>query len=91
MSNTQSEESIDYEQAFPFIIDSIFTNEVFAIIYTILNILESTEAQSTSPIQTSRHTKVRNEMHFLHFYTQFVKMFTIMMFRKIPNTIYKKY
>ena len=72
--------------------NSIFTNEVFAIIYTNLNILETTEAQSTSPIQTSRHTKVRNEsLHFLHFYTQFVKIFTKMTFHKIPNTIYKKY
>ena len=42
--------------------NSIFTNEVFAIIYTYLNILETTEAQSTSPIQTSRHAKVRNEI-----------------------------
>ena len=41
---------------------SIFTNEVFAIIYTYLSILERTEAQSTSPIQTSRHTKIRNEI-----------------------------
>ena len=42
--------------------NSIFTNEVFAITYTNLNILEKTEIQSTSPIQTSRHTKVRNEI-----------------------------
>ena len=42
--------------------NSIFTNEVFAIIYTYSNILETTEVQSTSPIQTSRHTKVRNEI-----------------------------
>ena len=42
--------------------NSIFTNEVFAIIYTNSNILETTETQSTSPIQTSRHTKVRNEI-----------------------------
>ena len=42
--------------------NSIFTNEVFAIIYTYLTILETTEAQSTSPIQTSKHTKVRNEI-----------------------------
>ena len=42
--------------------NSIFTNEVFAIIYTNLIILETTETQSTSPIQTSRHTKVRNEI-----------------------------
>ena len=42
--------------------NSIFTNEVFAIIYTNLSILERTEAQSTSPVQTSKHTKVRNEI-----------------------------
>ena len=41
--------------------NSIFTNEVFAIIYSYLSILERTEAQSTSPVQTSKHTKVRNE------------------------------
>ena len=42
--------------------NSIFTNEVFAIIYTSISILEKTEAQSTSPTQTSNHTKVRNEI-----------------------------
>ena len=40
--------------------NSIFTNEVFAIIYSYISILERTEAQSTSPVQTSKHTKVRN-------------------------------
>ena len=39
--------------------NSIFTNEVFAILYSYLSILERTEAHSTSPIQTSKHTKVR--------------------------------
>ena len=42
--------------------NSIFTNEVFAIIYTYITILETTEVQSKSPIQTSKHTKVRNEI-----------------------------
>ena len=42
--------------------NSIFTNEVFAIIYTYVSILERTEAQSTSPVQTSKHTKVRNKI-----------------------------
>ena len=42
--------------------NSIFTNEVFAIIYSYISILEKTEAQSTSPVQTSKHTKVRNEI-----------------------------
>ena len=31
--------------------NSIFTNEVFAIIYSYISILEKTEVQSTSPIQ----------------------------------------
>ena len=42
--------------------NSIFTNEVFAIIYIYLSILERTEAQSTSPVQTSKYTKVRNKI-----------------------------
>ena len=42
--------------------NSKFTNEVFAITNTYLTILETTEAQSTSPIQTSKHTKVRTEI-----------------------------
>ena len=42
--------------------NSIFTNEVFAIIYKYLSILERTEAQSTSPVQTSKHTKVRSKI-----------------------------
>ena len=42
--------------------NSIFTNEVFAIIYSYISILERTEAQSTSPVQTSKHTKVRNKI-----------------------------
>ena len=50
--------------------NSIFTNEVFAIIYTYISILEKTEFQSISPTETSKHTKVRNEIAlfstFLH-------------------------
>ena len=42
--------------------NSKFTNEVFTIIYSYLSILERTEAQSISPVQTSKHTKVRNEI-----------------------------
>ena len=42
--------------------NSIFTNKVFAIIYSYISLLERTEAQSTSPVQTSKHTKVRNEI-----------------------------
>ena len=40
---------------------SIFTNDVFAIIYNYLSILERSETESTSPVQTSRHTNARNE------------------------------
>ena len=50
--------------------NSIFTNEVFAIIYSYISILKKTEVQSTSPTETSKHTKVRNEITlfstFLH-------------------------
>ena len=50
--------------------NSIFTKEVFAIIYTDISILEKTEFQSISPTETSKHTKVRNEIAlfstFLH-------------------------
>ena len=42
--------------------NSIFTNEVFAIIYTYLVLLETTESQSTSPIQSSKQAKVRKEI-----------------------------
>ena len=35
---------------------------VFAIIYSYLSELEGIETQSTSPAQTSIHTKVRNEI-----------------------------
>ena len=50
--------------------NSIFTKEVFAIIYTDISILEKTEFQSISPTETSKHTKVRNKIAlfstFLH-------------------------
>ena len=50
--------------------NSIFTNEVFAVIYSYISILEKTEVQSISPNETSKHTKVRNEITvfstFLH-------------------------
>ena len=42
--------------------NSIFFNEVFAIIYSYISMLEKTEVQSTSPNETSKHTKVRNEI-----------------------------
>ena len=50
--------------------NSILTNKVFAIIYSYISILEKTEVQSTSPTETSKHTKIRNEITifstFLH-------------------------
>ena len=50
--------------------NSIFTDEVFAIIYSYISILEKTEVQCTSPTETSKHTKVRIEITvfstFLH-------------------------
>ena len=50
--------------------NSIVTNEVFALIYSYISILEKTEVQSISPTETSKHTKVRNEITvfstFLH-------------------------
>ena len=42
--------------------NSIFTSDVFAIIYNYLSMTERTETESTSPVQTSRHTNVRNEI-----------------------------
>ena len=49
--------------------NSIFTNEVFAEIYSYISILEKTEVQSISPTETSKHTEVRNKITvstFLH-------------------------
>ena len=50
--------------------NSLFTNEVFAIIYSYISILEKTEIQNISPTETSKHTKVRQEITlfstFLH-------------------------
>ena len=42
--------------------NSIFTTDVFAIINNYSSILERTETESTSSVQTSRHTNVRNEI-----------------------------
>ena len=40
----------------------MFTNDVFSIIYSYLSILEKTESQGTSPVQTTRHTAVTHEI-----------------------------
>ena len=54
--------------------NSIFTNEVFAVIYSYISILEKAEVQSISPTETSKHTKVRNEITvfsiFLHIFCE---------------------
>ena len=42
--------------------NSIITNNVFSLIYSYISILEHIGTDSTSPVQTSRHTKVRNEL-----------------------------
>ena len=42
--------------------NSIFTNDIFSIIYSYLSILELRETQGDSPTQTSLHTAVRQEL-----------------------------
>ena len=41
---------------------SIFTNEVFRIVYSYLSFLQKPESQGTSPVQTSKHTTVRHKI-----------------------------
>ena len=41
---------------------SIFTSQVFRIVYSYLSILEKPESQGTSPVQTSKHKTVRHEI-----------------------------
>ena len=57
--------------------NSIFTNEVFAIIYTYSiiakTILEKTEFQSISSTKTSKHTKVRNEIALFSTFLHIIK------------------
>ena len=43
--------------------NSIFTNDVFSLIYSFLSILELNEPPGDSPTQTSRHTIVRQDIH----------------------------
>ena len=42
--------------------NSIFTNEVFRIVYSYLSIIEKPVSQGTSPVQASKHTTVRHEI-----------------------------
>ena len=53
--------------------NSIFINEVFAIIYTYISILEKTEFQSISPTETSKHTKVRHKMTLFSTFLRIIK------------------
>ena len=53
--------------------NSIFTNEVFAIIDSYISILEKTEFQSISPTETSKHTKVRQEITLFSFFLHIIK------------------
>ena len=53
--------------------NSIFTNEVFAIIYTYISILEKTEVQSISSTETSKHTKVQNEIALFSTFLHIIK------------------
>ena len=53
--------------------NSIFTNKVFAIIYSYISILEKTEIQSISPTETSKHIKVRNEITLFSTFLHIIK------------------
>ena len=53
--------------------NSIFSNEVFAKINTYISILEKTEFQSISPTETSKHTKVRNEIALFSTFLHIIK------------------
>ena len=53
--------------------NSIFTNELFAIIYTYISILEKTEFHSISPTETSKYTKVRNEIALFSTFLHIIK------------------
>ena len=42
--------------------NSLFTNDVFSLIHSYVSILENIGTESTSLVQTSRHTNVRNQI-----------------------------
>ena len=73
--------------------NSIFTiYEVFAIIYTYISIIEETEFQSISPTETSKHTKVRNEIALFSTFLHIISKISLMMkFHNIQNMTYKKF
>ena len=53
--------------------NSIFTNEVFAIIYSYISILEKTEIPNISSNETSKHTKVRHEITLFSIFLHIIK------------------
>ena len=54
--------------------NSIFTNEVFAIIYSYISILENEiPLTNVSPTETSKHLKVRHEITLLSSYLNIIK------------------
>ena len=54
--------------------NSIFTNEVFAIIYSYISILENEiPITNVSPTETSKHLKVRHEITLLSSYLNIIK------------------
>ena len=53
--------------------NSIFTNEVFAILYSYISILEKTEIPNISPTETSKHTKVRHEITLFSTFLHIIK------------------
>ena len=72
--------------------NSIFTNQVFAIIYNYISILEKTEVQSISPTETSKHTKVRKEITvFSTFLYIILIILPKMVFHKTLDMIYKRF
>ena len=71
--------------------NSIFTNDVFSLIYSCLSILELDEPQSDSPTQTTRHTIVRQEIHiFSKFLHAIRENLTNDQITQNVNSIYKK-
>ena len=72
--------------------NSIFTNHVFSIIYSYFSKLDKTKIQSTSPVQTSRHTIVRNEIAvFSEVLNAIRENLSAIRSQKMLNKIYKKY
>ena len=72
--------------------NSIFTNEVFAIIHSYISILEKTELQSISPTETSKHTKLRQRITLFSTFLHIIKEnFTKDEVSQHTNMTYKKF